>query len=256
MKPITETDLVDYLGGELSAEEAHRVEAAVADDSALRAELEELRELMAEIKSAEEPTLSAAADARFETMLAAAMEQQGQATEMTTVRSLPPRKLYIRLFAAAAAILLIFAAGWYVGGAEDRATARQLAATRTLMLDLMKDSRPSARIQATTVSFDLPAADPQTIADLGHMLRTDESANVRLAALDALRRFPNEPAVREILLSAMNESPPDVVRFELIETLVRFNEKRVLPYLQDMIDADSLPRPVRDAAQMASFKLI
>jgi anti-sigma factor RsiW len=150
MKPITETDLVDYLGGELSAEEAGRVEAAVADDSALRAELEELRELMAEIKSAEEPTLSAAADARFETMLAAALTEQGQATEMTTIRSLPPRKRYFRLLAAAAAILLIFAAGWYVGGAEDRATARQLAATRTLMLDLMKDSRPSARIQATT----------------------------------------------------------------------------------------------------------
>lgn len=255
MKPITETDLVDYLGGELSAEEAGRVEAAVATDSALRAEFEELRELMAEITAAEEPTLSAAADARFETMLATAVKEQGEATE-TIVRSLPPRKRYARAFAAAAAILLIFAAGWYVGGAEDRATARQLAATRTLMLDLMKDSRPSARIQATTVSFDLPTADPQTIADLGHMLRTDESANVRLAALDALRRFPNEPAVREILLSAMNESPPDVVRFELIETLVRFNEKRILPYLQDMIDADSLPRPVRDAAQMASFKLI
>ncbi len=255
MKPITETDLVDYLGGELSAEGSIRVEAAVATDPALRAELEELRELMAEIKSAEEPTLSAAADARFETMLAAAVTEQGQATE-TTVRSLPPRKRYFRLLAAAAAILLIFAAGWYVGGAEDRATARQLAATRTLMLDLMKDSRPSARIQATTVSFDLPVADPQTIADLGHMLRTDESANVRLAALDALRRFPNEPAVREILLSAINETPPDVVRFELIETLVRFNEKRILPYLQNMIDADSLPRPVRDAAQMASFKLI
>ena len=255
MKPITETDLVDYLGGELSAEGASRVEAALANDPALRAELEELSELMAEIKSAEEPTLSTAADARFETMLAAAVKEQSETTE-AVVRQMPPRKRFLRLAAAAAAILLIFAAGWYVGGAEDRATARQLAATRTLMLDLMKDSRPSARIQATTVSFDLPAADPQTIADLGHMLRTDESANVRLAALDALRRFPNEPAVREILLSAMNETPPDVVRFELIETLVRFNEKRILPYLQDMIDADSLPRPVRDAAQMASFKLI
>lgn len=255
MKPITETDLVDYLGGELSAEELSRVETAVANDPALRAELEELSELMAEINAAEEPTLSSAADARFETMLAAAVKEQGEEAE-ATVRSLPPRKRYVRAIAAAAAILLIFAAGWYVGGAEDRATARQLAATRTLMLDLMKDSRPSARIQATTVSFDLPAADPQTIADLGHMLRTDESANVRLAALDALRRFPNEPAVREILLSAINETPPDVVRFELIETLVRFNEKRILPYLQDMIDTDSLPRPVRDAAQMASFKLI
>jgi HEAT repeat protein len=88
------------------------------------------------------------------------------------------------------------------------------------------------------------------------MLRNDENTNVRLAALEALRRFPNDPVVREELLSAMSETLPDVVRFELIETLVRANEKRVLPYLEDIIDTETLPQPVRDAAEMASFKLI
>jgi hypothetical protein len=54
----------------------------------------------------------------------------------------------------------------------------------------------------------------------------------------------------------MDATPPDVVRFEIIEALVRMNETRLLPYLHDMMDADTLPQPVRDAAQMASFKLI
>lgn len=256
MKQVSETDLVDFLGGELSHERAAQVEQQLAADPALRAELDDLSQLLADIRLQPEPAPSAAIDARFETMLAAAIaEQNASEASIRQIKPAAPRRLY-RLLSAAAAVLLIFAAGWYVGGAEDRAIAQQLASTRTLMLELMKDSRPSARIQATTVTFDLSVADPQTIADLGHMLRTDESPNVRLAALDALRRFSATPAVREILLAAINETPPEVVRFELIETLVRLKEKRILPYLQEMIDADSLPRPVRDAAQMASFKLI
>jgi len=163
---------------------------------------------------------------------------------------------FYRYAAAAAAILFIFATGWYLGGAEDRTLQQELASNRALMLELMQDQSPSARIRATSVAMELPTADPVTIQNLGYLLRNDASANVRLAALDALRRFAHAAETREQLLTAIQESPPEVVRFELIEALVRMNETRVLPYLHEIIEADSLPQPVRDAAQMASFKLI
>jgi HEAT repeat protein len=124
------------------------------------------------------------------------------------------------------------------------------------MLDLMKDDRTSSRIQATTVTLSLLVADPTVINNLAYLLQNDENPNVRLAALDALRRFADDPQVREEFLLALEGNPPEVLRFELIEILVHLEEKRVLPILEKMIDADSLPQPVRDAAQMASFKLI
>ncbi|MEL7159388.1 MAG: HEAT repeat domain-containing protein [Bacteroidota bacterium] len=248
MKPLTEAELVDYLGGELPPGRHAEVEAALANDPALGEELAELSEIMAAIVAAPEPTPSAAADARFDVLLQSAEKE-------ARVRRLPGRKVY-RYVAAAAAILLIFAAGWYTGGAEERALKAQLAETRTQVETLMQDARPSARIKATTVTFDLPQADPMTVRLLGYLLRTDESANVRLAALDALRRFPNDPTTREQLLSAIGENPPEVVRVELINHLVHLKEKRILPYLQEIIETDSLPQPLRDAAQLASFKLI
>ncbi|MEO0734399.1 MAG: HEAT repeat domain-containing protein [Bacteroidota bacterium] len=248
MKPLTEAELVDYLGGELPPGRHAEVEAALASDPALAEELAELSALMAAITAAPEPAPSATADARFADLLHGAV---GEAK----VRTLPNRN-WLRYAAAAAAILFIFAAGWYTGGAEERALKAQLAATRTQVETLMQDARPSARIKATTVTFDLPQADPTTVRLLGYLLRTDESTNVRLAALDALRRFPNDLTTRDQLLSAMEENPPEVVRVELINHLVDLKEKRVLPYLQDIIEADSLPQPLRDAAELASFKLI
>jgi hypothetical protein len=251
------TDLIDYLGGELSTERQEALEAQLATDEALREELAELRALQADILAIPEARPSAAADTRFAEMLA-----QEQA-KVATIKELParaPTKARIRRlpqWAAAVAILLLaFAGGWLLRGAGQSDTERQLAATRELMLDLMKDDRTSSRIQATTVTLSLLVADPTVINNLAYLLQNDENPNVRLAALDALRRFADDPQVREEFLLALEGNPPEVLRFELIEILVHLEEKRVLPILEKMIDADSLPQPVRDAAQMASFKLI
>lgn len=261
--------LVDYLAGELSADDRARVYQALVDDPALAGELAELESLLEDIALTPEPEPSAAADDRFELMLAAAVEANNPASvqggaapvapaaKTASIRRLPfYQRPLMKLAGIAAAILLIFVAGRISAPDTSKGLNEELAATRALMLDLMTDELTSERIRATTVTFELATADPETTQRLGYMLRNDENANVRLAALEALRRFPNDPGVREELLAAMSETPPDVVRFELIETLVRANEKRILPYLEDIMDADTLPQPVRDAAEMASFKLI
>ena len=264
MNPITEADLVDYLAGELPASRRAEVTAALAGEPALRVELTELETLIEEVVMVEEPAPSAEADDRFAAMLAGEMSALEGAVTRHSVASLNGkrasgarvRSLVWKVAGVAAAVALIFLAGRVSVNSSVSDLDRALAANRTLMLELMKDERTSARIRATTVTLTLPETDPVTTANLGYLLRNDENANVRLAALDALRRFPRDPGVRAELLAAMDESPPDVVRFELIETLVRMGEKRILPYLEDIIDADSLPQPMRDAAEMASFKLI
>lgn len=252
MKPITEEILVDYLAGELLPAERALVTTALAEDPALFSQLSELEELMSEVTAAEEPTLPETADVRFLTMLDEAVETAPE--QEATVRPLAiyQRPLFRRL-TAAAAILLIFTVGYNLGTVSG---GEELAAHRTLMLEYMDAERPSERMRATTVTLDLKVADAETIHNLSYMLRNDASTNVRLAALEALLRFSSDPAVADELLVTMDATPPDVVRFEIIEALVRMNETRLLPYLHDMMDADTLPQPVRDAAQMASFKLI
>ncbi|TXF90909.1 hypothetical protein FUA23_03675 [Neolewinella aurantiaca] len=276
MNPITEATLIDYLAGELSAGRRAEVDSALEKDDALRAELRELESLMNEIATQPEAEPSATADARFAAMLEGVRLDTVTEAELgneNAAHSTPGpgydirpsktsgkvRSLAWRVAGIAAAVALVFTAGRFYQEGTSRETEQQLAAHRTLvteMLELMKSDRTSNRIKATTVTFDLPETDSITTGNLGYLLRNDENANVRLAALEALSRFPHDAGVRNELLAAMRESPPPVVRFELIEALVRMDEKRVLPYLDELIGSDSLPQPVRDAAQMASFKLI
>lgn len=250
MKAITDQDLVDHLSGELSPERSLELKDALANSPELREELAELEAFFTAVQQAPEPRPSAMADARFATLLQ---------DEMTVSEKPQVKVIGLRLYhyaAAAAAVLLIFTAGWYLGSAEDRALTAQLTEARSEMETLMQNDRPSARIRAANVALELTLADPTTIGNLGYLLRNDPSPNVRLAALEALQGFPESAEVREQLLSAMRELPPEVVRFELIEALVRLKEKRLLPYLEELMNTDTVPQPVRDAAEMASFKLI
>lgn len=257
MMTVNEAMLIDYLAGALDDARRAEVTSALDQDPALRAELRELEALMNAIAAAPEAAPSAETDARFAEMLAANVSPKK--TIFPVGRAAKLRSLAWRVTAVAAAIALVFTAGRFYQNGMSAETEQQLAAHRTLiteMLELMNSDRSSNRIKATTVTFGLPETDPVTTANLGYLLREDENTNVRLAALEALRRFPHDAGVRDELLAAMRESPPPVVRFELIEVLVGMQEKRVVPYLRELIETDTLPQPVRDAAQMATFKLI
>ena len=250
MNPIQAHELIDYLAGELSPERYAAVRAALATDPGLAAELGRLQELRAEIAAAPDPLPGPAADRRFAALLAEACQER---PSVPKVRHLRPAAL---LGMAAGVLLLVFAGGWLLGRRDTGQLERQLAATRTLMLDLMADERSTTRMRAATISLEVAVPDPVILENLGYLLRNDQSANVRLAALDALSRFGDAPAARDALLAAMADDPPPAVEAQLLETLVRLREKRVLPYLEELITNDSIPRALRDAAELGTFKLI
>ena len=250
MNPIESHELIDYLAGELSPDRYAAVRTALATDPDLVAELEVLRGMRADLAATPDPRPSPATDARFAALLKDACQEPRPAPK---VRQLRPAAL---LGIAAGILLLVFAGGWLLGRRDAGELERQLAATRTLMLELMADERSTTRMRAATVSLEVAVPDPLIIENLELLLRTDASTNVRLAALDALRRFGDAPAARAALLAAMAEDPPPAVRVQLLETLVQLREKRVLPYLEELITNDSIPRALRDAAELGTFKLI
>lgn len=213
------------------------------NDEELRREVAALDQLRQQLAALPDPHPSRGSDDRFAKMLA------GHDRKILHLR--PAALMSI----AASLLLLVFAMGWYFGN-SDHELEGELAATRSLMLELMDNQSSNARMRAATVSLDIAVADPEVIANLGKMLRTDENTNVRLAALDALGRFAATSQARQEMLDAMGGDPPPAVRVQLLETLVNLNEKRVLPYLEELKRNDSLPQRLRDAAELGTFKLI
>lgn len=250
---ITDEVLIDYLSGAIGEAESQAIEKAVAADPTLEQRLAALQQLQRFVVEAEDEQVSAQAEDRFAAFLATAIDND------TPIRKLNSSfaSRWLKVAAVAASVVFVFLLGLRFGRQEQLNDERQLAATRSLMLELMKADKTSDRIEAATVTWRVETADPALVENLGYLLLNDENTNVQLAALGALKRFAQDPLVREKLLAAVaSEQQPEVVRLQLIETLVSLKEERVLPYLEKFINNQSLPQHLKDAAQMGKFKLI
>jgi HEAT repeat protein len=67
---------------------------------------------------------------------------------------------------------------------------------------------------------------------LFHTLRFDASVDVRLAALDALSRYSNQPDVRRQLVDTLQSKQSPLVQVALIDLLVDMHDRSALPQLK------------------------
>ena len=86
-------------------------------------------------------------------------------------------------------------------------------------------------------------------------MNTDENANVRLAAIDALSKFSNEENVRNALIHSLTIQDKPVVQIALINLMVELKEARAKDAFQNIIDNESLINVVRDEASFGIYKL-
>ena len=158
--------------------------------------------------------------------------------------------------ALAACLLLVgfiagerFSAAKPVGG-QMAAMQSELTNLRQLVaLSLMEQQSASQRLQGVNYSTQVERPDPEIAAALLHALRFDNSVDVRLAALDALRRYKDDSLVRTGLLMALQDQQSPLVQIALIDLFVEMRESGAKDNLR-RIEQDSKANPVvRQRAQ-------
>lgn len=244
MKVFSEADLIDYLSGEMPREERLRLEAALELDPDLAGAFKELAAMQTWVVEEEEakPWTTEA------TILALTDAAQKS-------KKLNPWRTDWRYWGSAAAALLLFVAGWTMGQNQNGDLENELADIRLQVEALMQDQRTSSRMRAVSLTHELPSVDQELILQLGRLLREDDSPNVQLAALEALSVYPNDLNARQELVNALAMDLPAVVQIQLIETLVKMEEVRILPQLESWSEDASTPTHLRDAAQLGRLKL-
>jgi HEAT repeat protein len=121
---------------------------------------------------------------------------------------------------------------------------RQLVA-----LSMLEQQSASQRLQGVNYSTQIEQPDPEIASALLHVLRFDNSVDVRLAALDALRRYKGDPQVRSGLLTALADQQSPLVQIALIDLFVEMRESNAKDRLRH-IEQDSKMNPtVRQRAQ-------
>jgi len=254
-KEKLESLLIDLIDGNLDAKSLQEVERILAADADARLMFEQLKRVTSAMTRASELEPPSGMKGAFLNMI----EDESQLQSPGKQVSFQPAMF--RIAAAVALVLSGVAIGYWVNRNQQQENEmallrREMEATKQLMLAMMENPQSaSKRIQGVNVALTISSADDEVVTALVNTMNTDANTNVRLAALEALSRFQDEPAVRQALIHSLDTQKDPVVQIALIQLLVKMKEKGVVNGLERIINDSTTITPVKDEAYTGILRL-
>ena len=97
--------------------------------------------------------------------------------------------------------------------------------------------------------------DREVLTALLDTLTHDPNVNVRLATVDALRQFGDQPVVRRGVVEAMTRQDSPMVQIALIDLAVDLHQKESLGTLRQLSQDQNVNETVRERAQKGISEL-
>jgi hypothetical protein len=132
----------------------------------------------------------------------------------------------------------------------------ELAQLRQMVaLSLMQQQSASDRLRGVNWSYQLQQPGGEVLAALLDTLMHDPNVNVRLATIDALRQFGDQPAVRRGVVEALGRQESPMVQVALIDLAVDLREREFIPALRRLVQEQKADEAVRYRAQKGLAEL-
>jgi hypothetical protein len=243
--------LPDHLAGALAAADAEQVDDHLQSCPDCAAEFESAGDTWRHLAAIPAPRAdSAAMRARFDALLNA-----HQAPDASPIHQ-RGRFWQYGLQAAAAAALVV--AGVGIGRetapappqdpviGEMRAELREMR--HIVTLSLLQQQSASERLKGVTYSSQLEQPDTDVVAALLETLKYDVSVNVRLASIDALKRFAGDESVRRGAVETLPAQTSPMVQIALIDFLVELKSREATDMLRRLSMDSMVDEAVRARA--------
>ena len=127
---------------------------------------------------------------------------------------------------------------------------------QTVMSSLLNQSSVTERINGLTMTGRLENVDSQFHSTLLLLLNSDSDVNVRLAAINALSKYADNPYVRQELVKSLDLQSSPLVQIALIDLLSSIQEYDSYPTLMRMIENPDTNAPVKKRAKKALTRLV
>ena len=228
--------LFEDAAGTLTDDLRREIAAHLAECPACTTEAEELRELWHGLGSVPlEPSDPLERRRRFDTMLAA--YEAGAASGVQPGRGLSSMMAWLwqpmvrpawAVAGAAAALVLGVVAGQRASAPAVAPESRDLQVLRNevtdlrqmVSLSLLQQQSASERLKGVAWASQLEAGDGAVVTALLDALSNDPNVNVRLASVDALKRFSGQESVRRGAVTALEQQSSPLVQIALIDFVV------------------------------------
>jgi anti-sigma factor RsiW len=245
--------IADYLAGALSPTEAEELDEHFAQCAACKQETEALSETWEMLGLLEQEQPSAQLRPRFYQSLEA--YQQG----LQAATPAPAKRRFFdwgwQGWAWSAALLVAgLGAGQWLGqrdrGQHDLAVLQdEVHRMRQLVtLSLLEQQSASERLRGVDYSSRVDQSDTQVLAALLYAVNHDPNVNVRLAAVDALRKFAGNPSVKGTLDQSLVKQESPLVQLALIDFIVDERDKGALPSLAALERSPTADKNVKEKA--------
>lgn len=260
--------LPDYLNGSLEARHIAAVEMHLAGCARCKTEVESLQALWTDLVllPAEKP--SEASRARFYSMLEAYQQGLHQAqphwgdTLNRWLNRWWPKQPALQFAFAAVFLILGLVAGYQLGGPERGAgevtqLREEVRSMREMVtLALLRQPSPSERLRGVSWANRVEQPDTEVLSALLQIVNDDPNVNVRLAAVDALYLYADQPAIRKGLLQSLSRQTSPLVQIALIDLVVEIRERQAIEALRQLIQNEKINQAVRERAQWGVQQLL
>ena len=239
-----------YKKGHLSSAEEHELEVMVANGDVSMAELG-LDKLHDMVMSADVPATSESLNDGFYWMLAAEKRKAARKVSWKSLAMIWSKPFFRYAYSALLIFIGIMIGNQFLKNDDYNNQVEHLSKEITsmkemMMLQLLEQESTTDRLRAVSLTDEMPEVGDKVTAALLKTLNHDENTNVRLAALEALLPFSNQPKVREGLIESIGRQTSPMVQVALAEVMVALQEKRSVDKLEKLIDSDSTPAEVKE----------
>src|SRR5579883_326997 len=248
------TQFVDYWRGTLADERAD-FDAHLASCERCRAEAESLKDMWSALGTLPEEDPSLRLRTRFYDSLRE-LRQRGTERHKGFAWFRHPA------FQAAAAVVILAAGvgtGYLLRGREVSEVSqlrgevdnmRQLVA-----LSLLQQQNASDRLRGVSFAYRAEPDDSQVLSALLQTVDHDSNVNVRLAAVDALKKFTDNPVGRNGLAHALGKQNSPLVQIAILDEIVEVRDKSARPAVQNLAASPDVNPEVKQHAQWALRQL-
>jgi len=260
---------LDFLTGEIDEAAKAQVQSHISTCASCREELESLSEIWTKLGVLPEEKPSKTLRTRFYDMLQTYKQELDQEKAKPRLgeilealfRSLWPKR---PAWQFAFSLLLLFAglaAGYFLNSSGKRqsemAQLRQEVQNirQTLAVSLLEQPSPSERLRGVSLSYSLAKPGEKILEALLNTLNNDPNINLRLAAVDALYLFYQNPAVKEGLIHSLSLQTSPLVQVALIDLMVSMRERQAVDSLQRLLADEKLNPDVKQKAEQGIKQL-
>jgi hypothetical protein len=267
-----EEKMMDYLQGNLSAVEEKAFEQYLQTNPQAQQTVDELQKIYRALPQIGVPEPSEQMNESFWAML----DKEKTKLERAIVWQEKIRNIWATLWQNQWANRLVYSVLWLIVGfgggywfnqkgnqlmtSQQEAKMSQLVnqmneMKEMMMLTMLEKQSASERLQAVSMSSGMKKVDDRIVEALLKTLNNDENENVRLATVESLIEWSENPQVREGLIKSINKQESPLVQIALVDAMLALQEKKSVNELKKLLQKKDLNEAVKGKIE-SSIKVL